>query len=231
MGQEVDTDAITDLLNEAFEDHKLDRQEKYELLNAFAPLSSEQRAFVRNRAFDLVSKECEQGASARQINWLSKVIKALDSSRPAAPSCTTFFSPGKACKDALIYALEKTKQSVDVCVFTISDNDISEALIRTYSRGVQVRILTDNDKQHDLGSDIAHLRRSGIAVKTDRSPHHMHHKFAILDSRILITGSFNWTRSASVYNHENLMVIDDERSAQSFQSEFESLWTTFGENP
>jgi hypothetical protein len=35
------------------------------------------------------------------------------------------------------------------------------------SRGVQVRIISDNDKQHDEGSDIERLARAGIALKLD----------------------------------------------------------------
>jgi phosphatidylserine/phosphatidylglycerophosphate/cardiolipin synthase-like enzyme len=38
---------------------------------------------------------------------------------------------------------------------------------------------------------------------------HMHHKFAIVDARLLINGSFNWTRQAVLYNQENCVITDN----------------------
>ena len=51
------------------------------------------------------------------------------------------------------------------------------------------------------------LARSGIAVAFDSSPHHMHHKFAIFDLTRLLTGSYNWTRSAAESNEEEFDIL------------------------
>ena len=53
----------------------------------------------------------------------------------------------------------------------------------------------------------------------------MHHKFAIIDNRILLTGSYNWTFSANNRNDENLMVIDDPEIIEIFQNQFINLWS------
>lgn len=55
----------------------------------------------------------------------------------------------------------------------------------------------------------------------------MHHKFLVVDSRILITGSFNWTRQAIVGNNENLIVTTNAKLVPLYQREFEKLWTKF----
>lgn len=94
-------------------------------------------------------------------------------------------------------------------------------------RRLRVRVLTDDSKVQDLGSDVEELDRSGISVAVDHGPQHMHHKFAIFDSRWLATGSFNWTRSATINNHENLIVTDDPRLADAFQGEFDKLWERY----
>jgi phosphatidylserine/phosphatidylglycerophosphate/cardiolipin synthase-like enzyme len=52
----------------------------------------------------------------------------------------------------------------------------------------------------------------------------MHHKFAIIDNRLLLTGSYNWTFSANNRNDENLMVIDDPEIIEIFQNQFINLW-------
>ena len=53
----------------------------------------------------------------------------------------------------------------------------------------------------------------------------MHNKFAVIDNRILLTGSYNWTFSANNRNDENLMVIDDPEIIEIFQNQFVNLWT------
>ena len=53
----------------------------------------------------------------------------------------------------------------------------------------------------------------------------MHNKFAIIDNRLLLTGSYNWTFSANNRNDENLMVIDDPEIIEIFKNQFVNLWT------
>jgi phosphatidylserine/phosphatidylglycerophosphate/cardiolipin synthase-like enzyme len=68
------------------------------------------------------------------------------------------------------------------------------------------------------------LAKAGIAVKMDSTPNHMHHKFMVVDDRSLLTGSYNWTRSAARYNHENIVLIHESCVVRSFLKEFERLW-------
>ena len=89
-----------------------------------------------------------------------------------------------------------------ICVFTITDDRITDNIIDAHGRGVQVRVISDNDKAHDRGSDLSRLRRHGLPVAFDKTPDHMHHKFAVFDSKLLVSGSYNWTRSAADRNEE-----------------------------
>lgn len=138
-----------------------------------------------------------------------------------------FFSPGDACRQAIIAALSSAKREVRVCVFTISDDRISDALRDAHARGVNVRILTDNDKADDRGNDVYDLAREGLDVAYDNSSYHMHHKFALIDDDVLINGSFNWTRSASVKNEENIVLHFKEGLIEQFAEEFERLWKLY----
>jgi phosphatidylserine/phosphatidylglycerophosphate/cardiolipin synthase-like enzyme len=55
----------------------------------------------------------------------------------------------------------------------------------------------------------------------------MHHKFAVFDGLYLVTGSYNWTRSAATHNEENIVVSSDPRLVADFKRTFDSLWTRF----
>jgi phosphatidylserine/phosphatidylglycerophosphate/cardiolipin synthase-like enzyme len=55
----------------------------------------------------------------------------------------------------------------------------------------------------------------------------MHHKFAVIDSSMVIMGSFNWTGQAVKYNQENIFFYEDKNIAAQYAKEFEHLWTTF----
>lgn len=135
-----------------------------------------------------------------------------------------FFSPGDSCLQAIQAGVAGAASSLKICVFTISDDRITQAILQARRRGVDVRILTDNEKLFDKGSDIRQLAAAGIPVRVDESANHMHHKFAIFDNRILLTGSYNWTRSAALYNHENLLVTDQPSLVKDFCGEFDRLW-------
>ena len=70
----------------------------------------------------------------------------------------------------------------------------------------------------------------GIPVRIDNSSFFMHHKFALIDSKQLINGSFNWTQKAITGNHENIIISNNEDIVLPYLSEFETLWKEFDPN-
>lgn len=54
----------------------------------------------------------------------------------------------------------------------------------------------------------------------------MHNKFAIIDSAVVLTGSYNWTVSASNNNQENILIIESKGVVNSYQNEFIKLWNS-----
>lgn len=64
----------------------------------------------------------------------------------------------------------------------------------------------------------------GICVRCDRTSVHMHHKFAVVDERLLITGSLNWTQTAVQRNKENILITEEPDLVQPFVKEFQRLW-------
>jgi len=164
------------------------------------------------------------------LNWLERIIKLLTPLASAGPSANVAeacFSPRHDCAARIVRLFENARQAVEVCVFTITDDRIAEAMARAHRRGVRLRVITDDEKLLDPGSDIRRLSEAGIQIRVDRSPHHMHHKFAIFDDGVLLTGSYNWTRSAALDNEENFLLTSEPRLVRPFAELFEELWRKF----
>ena len=225
----LNLDDIRTLLTSSFDDHYLDKDEKADLITALSSATREQKSFARNTAFSLIKENItgDQKVIYSQLKWLERVIKAIDSSIPATHDALAFFSPGEECRKAILRCCLDAKKSIDVCVFTISDNYIRDALLAAHKRDITLRIITDNDKSQDKGSDIHTLIDAGVNLRMDHSRHHMHHKYAIFDDALLLNGSFNWTRSASDWNEENITITPDESLVHQFQRNFNQLWKKF----
>jgi cardiolipin hydrolase len=191
-----------------------------------ARLSPEALNALRNHAFALARDGLAGGDPAALLRWLESAMRAIDVARGGARNVrnTACFSPGLHCLNTIVAHLRDAKRSVDLCVFTLSDDRITREVLAAHRRGVALRFITDNAKEFDAGSDVAGLRRAGVPIVVDRTDAHMHHKFALFDGTWLLNGSYNWTRSACEHNEENLVASNDPALVAAFQGEFERLW-------
>lgn len=224
-------DAFREILRQTLADSRVTRTERQALRATLEQLRlpEPQWDVYRHVAFELARDEFQGSPGADVLDWLEDVVKLLKppeecDSRVRSEAC---FSPGNACRHRIRSLLRHARHTVDVCVFTITDDEITDALLEAHKRGVRVRIITDDEKSSDTGSDIDRLAAAGIEVRVDSSPHHMHHKFAIFDGETLLCGSYNWTRSAARKNEENIVLLGDRDLLRQFSSLFEELWDRF----
>ncbi len=224
-------DQLKQQLATAVEDATLNREEKAELQNMVQTLDTEQCSFLRNRAFDMARDQILSSSDNNQhratLKWLEQVIKITQQLSPNTVSNSAYFSPGDECRNALVNLCRNAQRSIDICVYTISDDRLSDAIIAAHQRSVAVRVISDNHKSEDAGSDIDYLISKDIPLRMDHSQYHMHHKFALFDHHWLANGSFNWTRSASKVNEENVVVSNDPALVRVFIQQFESLWKAY----
>jgi len=215
------------ILKHTLSDYRVSRGERRVLSSVLEEMNvdEQQLAYLRHRAFEIARNEVLGPQADAVLHWLEDVVKVLQPKAAAtARSPETYFSPGSHCVNAIAGLLKRTRRTADVCVFTITDNRIADEILAAAGRRVQVRIITDNDKALDRGSDIQRLREAGIPLRVDRTSDHMHHKFAVFDKSSLVTGSYNWTRSAAEYNEENIVVLYNSALITRFVKEFERLW-------
>ena len=190
---------------------------------------------LRHQLFDLAKERFNTFKDKAVIEWLEAASALLPAESEPAPAVApvtnsgrarAFFSPQEECVAAIREFIGEAHRTLDVCVFTVADNRLTDALLAAHRRGVRVRLLTDNDKLTDRGSDVRTIEAAGIPVRIDRTANHMHHKFAVADDALLLTGSYNWTRSAAEYNLENLLITPDAHLVSRYAAEFARLWET-----
>lgn len=222
---------IEHALKQTLADNHLSRNERQAFNAVLKQLDPDgrRRAEFRRSAFQVACEELIDPHTRAIVGWLEDVVKVLQpESGSREVQARAYFSPGDKCPRAIVDLLNRTASSIDICVFTISDNRLARAIVKAHCRGVVVRVITDDLKREDEGSDIERLERAGIDVRQDSSEDHMHHKFALFDRKTLLTGSYNWTRTAAEHNMENFVVTDHPRLVQAYADEFERLWLEFG---
>ena len=220
------------ILQASLADWRLTRGEKAVLKHAIEPLRGDIHALslVRSTAFDLARESLAETESPTEvIDWIEDVVRVIESKTEGSQGrFEAWFSPHPECVVRLNRLFDQARSQVDICVFTITDDRVASAILDAHRRGVKIRLVTDDDKALDAGSDVYRLRREGIEMRTDAEPDHMHHKYAIFDQKTLLTGSYNWTRAASRSNEDNFIITDQPELLRRFVAHFESIWEQYG---
>lgn len=192
------------------------------IVNALNALDRVERGELKARLFNEAKRFGVAGYGLQAIRWLENAFTQIE--RNSFRLHEVLFSPGQDIPENIAYYISNAKKTIDLCVFTISDEMLGNCLKAAHARGVKIRIITDNNKMRDAGSQIKDLARVGISVKTDNSRYHMHNKFGLIDGRIAFTGSYNWTYTAKAYNQENLLITTNYTIVHRLADEFANLW-------
>jgi DNA uptake protein ComE-like DNA-binding protein len=121
--------------------------------------------------------------------------------------------------------INQAQAYINIAMYTFTDQEIALSLSNAQKRGVKIRVYLDRSQIESTYSISRLLVQKGIKVRISTNNYIMHNKFAIIDNRLLLTGSYNWTAAANNRNDENLMVIDDPEIIEIFQNQFVNLWT------
>ena len=130
----------------------------------------------------------------------------------ASAQVTVLFSPDEPVQQTLVSMIDAAQRSVLVQAYILSDDTISDALIRARKRGVNVEVLMDSRMMTQAkGSDGLRLHEAGIPVRLETRYDNAHNKVMIFDhdttNAAVVTGSYNFTRSAQRNNAENIVII------------------------
>lgn len=124
------------------------------------------------------------------------------------------FTPWHNVEQMIIDALASARKQVLVQSYLFTSKTIAHALLAAKRRGVDVKVLTDHDAlMNGDNSSIPTLAAQGIPVWLEVRYKIAHNKIIIIDGMTahpaVITGSYNFTRSAQRANAENALILRD----------------------
>ena len=145
-------------------------------------------------------------------------------------------------KNEILALLDSAESSIQVCMAWLTDKQLINKLIEKLDQGLDVQICLLDHKFNRIkfpknhGSKLENLENYWADLKTFQEkngklnivPTHLgfiHHKFAIIDKSISITGSYNWSVNAS-RNKENIVIIEDTEIAEKFNNHLDEIIST-----
>lgn len=165
------------------------------------------------------------GVETRTVTSTLSLFSTITVTRDEEPRIVSIcFSRPMNCAPILISLIDSANSSVFVAVYTFTRGDLADALIRARLRGVDVRVIIEEENVAARGSEFERLRDSGVDVRIDGNSRLMHHKFMVIDGVIVVTGSYNFSAAAEDGNDENIVVIWDRSVASQYQAEFYRVW-------
>jgi phosphatidylserine/phosphatidylglycerophosphate/cardiolipin synthase-like enzyme len=123
---------------------------------------------------------------------------------------------------ALTAAILSAQHSVDIAAYSLSLEDVRDALLSVYRRGVKVRLVMESDNLNETVPN--ELASAGIPILGDRREGLMHNKFAIIDNQEVWTGSMNFTTSGVADDNNNLIAIPSTDLAEDYTTEFDEMF-------
>jgi phosphatidylserine/phosphatidylglycerophosphate/cardiolipin synthase-like enzyme len=139
----------------------------------------------------------------------------------SAESIEVHFSPKGDCTKTVVFELSKAKHQVLIQAYSFTSAPIAKAVVEAHKRGVVIKAILDKSQRSEKYSSADFLANSGISVKIDARHAIAHNKVMVIDSTVVITGSFNFTKAAEENNAENLLIMRNRDLAAKY---IENWW-------
>ena len=137
----------------------------------------------------------------------------------------TSFSPDDGTADQIVAAIQDADESIYFMAFSFTSDPIAAALLARAADGVTVAGVFEESQYHsNTGTEYENLLAAGLDVRLDGNQSNMHHKVIIIDGETVITGSYNFSRSAEERNDENTLIIYDPKLAAKYLAEFDRIF-------
>jgi phosphatidylserine/phosphatidylglycerophosphate/cardiolipin synthase-like enzyme len=163
-----------------------------------------------------------------QVSWNGSAQEVDITAAAGSSDQLEYYFPraGQHPDQELINVINSAKSNLDIAIYSITKDNIVQAIAAAKGRGVTVRLISDKEESADQYQVKAldTLESDGIPVKINHHSGLMHMKVTIADNSTVTTGSYNYTDEATDENDEVLVIIHDPTIAQNFDTEFTTMW-------
>ncbi len=166
------------------------------------------------------------------LRCVALVVLLLSASRgagePVRPVVNREYLP------AVLDLIAAATNSIDFVQLEMHDDRavqaIEAALAAAVKRGVRVRGLLDDEVDFNAAA-VARLLALGAEAKLDTPAKMTHSKLVVVDGKVVLLGSTNWTGNSMGNNNETNVRLDDPVLAEAFARYFAALWADSAAEP
>jgi phosphatidylserine/phosphatidylglycerophosphate/cardiolipin synthase-like enzyme len=136
-----------------------------------------------------------------------------------------YFSPDDGIESPVNEILNAAEKSIFFMAFSFTTDEFGQTIRLKAENGLTVAgVMEEEQIKSNIGTEYDLFKQAGLNVLVDGNEGQMHHKTIIVDEQIVITGSYNFSRSAETRNDENLIVIYNEQIADFYVKEFQRVY-------
>jgi phosphatidylserine/phosphatidylglycerophosphate/cardiolipin synthase-like enzyme len=140
-----------------------------------------------------------------------------------------FTSEDPALENAIVPIVKAATRSIRFLAFSFTDDPLADAMSERAQAGVDLAGVFETVGSETEAAELKTLMCRKLPVRQDGNPGFLHHKVIVVDERIVITGSMNFSANAEEDNDENVIIIDNAEIARLYLQEFDRVWSLASE--
>ena len=128
---------------------------------------------------------------------------------------------GEQIKDKISESITNAKSEILIAMYNFSYKKFAKDLVDASKNGVKITVFLDAKKVKEDSEISEYLKKNNIKVVLVKDK--MHLKVALIDSKVAIFGSTNWTKESFEVNYELIYISEDEKTVKTLSSFIKSL--------
>lgn len=175
------------------------------------------------RVVEAYQAEFNEMFTAREFGSSRSPNNGVNFSQDGTP-VQVMFAPEDNVIPAMLERINNAQSSIHFMAFSFTLDDVGQAILNRAQAGVNVQGIFEVRGSRTEFSELPVLVCAGLEIREDGNPFTFHHKVFIIDGEWMLTGSFNFSDSATNSNDENMVIIRDRDLAAQFLAEFQRVW-------